>query len=486
MKKICIILIWGLIMILEALNAQTTLTLDKVVNEWCLHSPTAEKIKLSHENTLLAYENYRKGFLPSVGFSFNPVSFNRSQRLMQNPVDGSYSYVDDYSNTSNAGITVKQKVGIIGGTLSVNSNLSVLTEFSSERNNFSTTPVSVSYSQQLIGGYYVYKKNKALEYARITNAMRQYCSEMANVQSQALNLFMSVVITDITCKLALKNIHISDTLLRASKALVENGRFTEYEYKQAELQAANNEYMYESALKDYQQALRTLWVFLGKEEIASVDVLFPDFSLPLAIDYVEAESYIHQNSPFALSQKSKKLEAEQVLFTAKLSNRFNGNLNLSYGLNQYASRFSDAYRKPDYSQAVMIGFQIPIFQWGIGRNKIRMAENAYRNSMLELEESEAGFSKEVKDKVSAYNSAVKLFFLSEKTYKLSQEQYALLSRKFLLGKASVYEISSVQNELYESMKKYYSSTHNVWSNYFVLRQLALYDFSKKQKLEELY
>ena len=57
------------------------ISLEQVLNEWCLSSPSAKKIKLSYENTLLAFDNYKKQFLPSIAFSLNPVNFNRSQKL---------------------------------------------------------------------------------------------------------------------------------------------------------------------------------------------------------------------------------------------------------------------------------------------------------------------------------------------------------------------------------------------------------------------
>lgn len=471
---------------MTGLQAQTQVTLEKVVNEWSFHSPSAEKIRLAYENVVLTHKNYLKGFLPSITFNMNPVSFNHSLRLMQNPIDGSYSYVNDYSNTSNAGLTIQQKIGVTGGVFSLSSDLSVLTEFSTHRNNFNTTPLSLNYSQQLLGGYYAYKKLKKIEQTKAQNAVRQYCSDMADIQIKGLNAFLSLFLADITRKLALRNIAIGDTLLIAGRALLDNGHFTEYEYRQVELQANNNFYVYETAEKDYQQLFRQLWAFLGKKEIVdSVEVSIPDFSLPLAIDSEVVARYARKNNPFALSQEAKRLEAEQALFNAKLSNRFNANINVNYGLNQYAEHFLDAYRNPDYSQGVMIGFQIPIFQWGINRNKLHMAKNNYRNAILELEEAETNYVNDLFDKVSSYNHGVKLYFLSKRSFQLAQEQYEILSARFLHGKVSIYEITSAQKELYEALKKYYSSMQIVWNQFFVIRKITLYDFSLQCELMEI-
>ena len=195
MKKVIITrmcLIFMLFGEMTGLQAQTQITLEKVVNEWSFYSPSAEKIKLTYENIILSYNNYLKEFLPSIAFNMNPVSFNHSLRLMQNTTDGSYSYVNDYSNTSNVGLTIQQKIGVTGGVFSVSSNLNVLTEFSTHRNNFNTTPLALNYSQQLLGGYYTYKKLKKIEHAKALNAARQYCSDMSDIQIKGLDAFLNL------------------------------------------------------------------------------------------------------------------------------------------------------------------------------------------------------------------------------------------------------------------------------------------------------
>lgn len=211
-----------------------------------------------------------------------------------------------------------------------------------------------------------------------------------------------------------------------------------------------------------------------------------EFNLPLQIDEKSAIVYARHNSPFALSQEEKRLKAEQTLFTAKLNNRFNGNIKISYGLNQYSDHFLDAYQKPDYTQGVMIGVQIPIFQWGINRNKIRMAKNNYQNSMIEIDQAEVNFDNNIKDIVEDYNHNMNLWFVATKSYQLSQEQYVLLAHKFHSGKVSVYDLASAQQEQYSAMQRYYNAIQNAWNSFCVLRKNTLFDFSKQTELKDLF
>lgn len=482
------IITWFLFVPIQLQGQPYQISLEKVLNEWCLSSPSAQKVKLSHINTLLEFENYKKEFLPSIAFTLNPVNFNHSQKLMQNSENGNYSYVEDYSNNSNTEVAIRQKIGIIGGELKVSSRLNYLREFSNNRNRFGSNPLYINYSQPFVGGFHNYKRQRNIQYAQFNNSLKQYCSEIANIQTQAVNLFMSLFSSKLSVELSHKNLQISDTLLIASKALLDNGYFTEYEYHQMELQQLNNKYVFESSTKSYRKALRKLASFLNKTEWMDnkVDILTPQFDLPLQIDEKSAIFYARHNSPFALSQEEKRLKAEQILFTAKLNSRFNGTINISYGLNQYADHFLDAYRKPDYSQGIMIGVQIPIFQWGINRNKLRIAENNYQNSIIEINQAEVNFENNIKDIVENYNHNMKLWLVATKSYQLSQEQYALLAHKFHSGKVAVYNLASAQQEQYSAMQKYYNTIQNAWNSFCVLRRHTLFDFSKQMEVKDLF
>ena len=101
-------------------------TLDEVINRLSLESSSAKIELLNFQNDLLQYENYKKSFLPAFVLNFNPINFNRSLRLLQQPIDGSYSYVEDNSNNTNFGTTVRQKISITGGELSIGSNINYL------------------------------------------------------------------------------------------------------------------------------------------------------------------------------------------------------------------------------------------------------------------------------------------------------------------------------------------------------------------------
>ncbi len=456
-------------------------SLQEVINNLSLHSSAAQIEKLNFQTEILLFENYKKSYLPSVSFNFNPISFNRSLRVLQQPSDGSYSYVEDYSNNSSAGVSLRQKIGLTGGEINIGSDINYLNEFSRNRNSFSTTPFSIGYSQQLLGGGKQYRLEKEIEYAKNKVAIKEYCTKLSEIQQQALGYYMTALLGKMEQDLALQTSQNTDTLLQLAHIKLDNGHITEYDLKHIELQSLNSRYAFENACKNNIEAQERLSVFLG---IDAIEVEIPEFDVPFVIDTGTAMFYVERNNPFSKQQEIQALEAEFNLFTTKLNNRFNGSLSLNYGVNQYAESFANTYRNGNIRQSFVVSFQIPVFQWGINKNRVQIAENSYEASKIARERQKREFENEVNENINNYNHSVKLWLTAEKAYNLSQEQYKMLIQKFSLGKVSVYELTTAQSEQNDAMQRYYSAIRDTYSSYFALRTMALYDFKEGVELEE--
>lgn len=457
-------------------------TLNEVIKVMSLRSSMAKIERLNYHNEILHYQNYKRSYLPAISLNFNPINFNRSLRLLQQPADGSYSYVEDYSNNSSAGVTVRQKIGFTGGEINIGSNINYLNEFSRKRNSFSTTPFFIGYSQQLLGGGKQYRLEKEIEFAKNKVAIKEYCTKLSEIQQQALEFYMTALLGKMEQDLALQTSQNTDTLLQLARIKLDNGHITEHDLKQIELQSINTQYAFENARKNYIGAVEQLAVFLG---IEAIEVEIPEFDVPFVIDASTAMFYVERNNPFSKQKDIQMLESERNLFIAKLSNRFNGNISLNYGVNQYAETFADAYRNGNTRQSVIVSFQIPVFQWGINKTRIQIAENSYEASKIARELQKREFENEVNESINNYNHSVKLWLTAEKAYGLSQEQYRMLMQKFSLGKVSVYELTTAQSEQDNAMHRYYTAIRDTYSSYFTLRSMALYDFKENVELEDI-
>lgn len=458
------------------------LTLQEVVDALSLKSPAAQIERLNYQSEILRFENFKKSYLPSLSFNINPINFNRSFRLLQQPFDGSYSYVEDYSNNSSAGISIRQKIGFTGGELNIGSNINYLREFSHKRNSFSTTPFFISYSQQLWGGGKQDRLERDIEYAKNSLSIKRYCNKLSQIQLQALDLFMATLLAKMEEDFAAQTSLNTDTLLQLGHLKLSGGQITEYDLKQIELQSLNAQYALEEAGMRHIEACERLALFLGLEEI---DVAVPMLEMPLALNAETVMYHICENNPFALQHEIQVLEAKRDLLIAKLSNSFNANISLSYGVNQYAETFVDAYSNGNTRQSVVVSLQIPIFQWGTNKNGIKISQNSYEVRNIAQRQQLREFESKVRRSINQYNHSVNLWQTAERAYQLSQENYRMLLHKFSLGRVSVYKLTTSQGEQNNALKRYYSAIRDTYRSYFTLRSLALYDFKENRSLQDV-
>ena len=316
-------------------------------------------------------------------------------------------------------------------------------------------------------------------------ALKNYCIAISTIQQEILTLYLEAYRKKLEMEQLRSDIQAQDTLLQIAGFKWKEGYITEYDYTQIELQGLQIRYAYDNASRKFEENLRELSAELNLS--GEIDIQNPDrHSLPDFLDGHMVLHYIEKNNPQKQAWDMQRKQAEYDWFQAKMDTRFNGTISVNYGLNQYAETFSEAYRHPNLQQNISLGLSIPIFQWGINRNKRKMANNEYEATLLEIEQSERDFLSSQMEQINNYNHTTHIFDLTQRNYKLACRQYRLAVEKFALGKISVYELTSVLQEQYASMQDYYLALENLYVSYYSLRHLALYDFVNGQSLEELF
>ena len=300
-----------------------------------------------------------------------------------------------------------------------------------------------------------------------------------------MDLYLTTLLYKLECELSLQSKESNDTLLYIAKIKLDNGSITESDYIQIDIQSLDTKYHYAHAVKSYNASLQRLLTFL-KIENENIVITTPYFNLPNIIDVQEVMYFSDKNNTFVSDQKLKQLEAERNLHSTKLQNSFNGDVSLSYGTNQFSEIFKQAYSNSNNSQSVMLSLKIPIFQWGINKNNIQIAENNFEVNKLTIDKEINNFENMIIETVSNYNRSVNLWFLTEERYKLSQKQYNMLVHKFTLGKVAIYELITAQKTQNVTMQQYYSTIKDAYINYFSLCHMTLYDFKNKEEFEDTF
>ena len=484
MKYITGILILILWMVWHlSIDSQTVMTREEAIDSGVFHIGSVRAQLLRYRNEVLAQKNFRLSYLPAVSLTISPVNFNHSMRLLQNPFDGDYYNVNDYSNTTTGGVTVSQKIGLTGGTFVLSSSLSLLREFSHHTTGISSVPLYAGYQQPLWGGGRSYRFEKEIQDLKTSYALKQLCSTIAHAQQEVSALFLQAYVQQMECALAHHTVVMGDSLLTIASLRKQKDLITQADYEQVECQHLQNRMDWVKARRAWDETLYQLKDLVGCDSFSVVEPTYA--SLPQSLSDGDVWAQTLQNNPFVLSQNIQEREAAKTVFDTKRETRFNADIAVSYGLNQYASDLAKAYHHPDQSQSISIAFRIPVFQWGLNRNKRAMAANEYEALQTEQTQAFDDFSRTIHSAVFKYNYARELIGVAHRRYRLSVRQYDYAVAKFRYGKISAMDLTKANQEQFSTLREYAEILEELYDSYYTVRSLSLYDAVLQKNLEEI-
>lgn len=460
-----------------------TVTLHDALNTHLYNTLNVQLHRKAYSNAMLEYKIYKKSLLPSIELSMTPISFNHSLKMLQNAVSGEYFNVEEFSNTTSVGLTIRQAINATGGVFSLGSALSYLGEFSTGVNSFSNSPLFANYSQKLFGGRKTLRyKNKISEKAYAV-ALKNYCAAITTEEQTILNLYLDAYSAKLDKEYYSRICSIGDTIMMYAKLRQEAGKITEYEANQIELQQLGNAVSLAKSEKEYTHAIRSLETEL---QLNGIDVCTPyENNLPQLIDCDEVIYLVKKNNPQYQNSELQRLNAEYTLHSTKVENCFNANISITYGLNQYARTLRASYIRPNQQQAASITLSIPIWEWGANRDRIKVAQNEYETTLLQQTAIMEQLNEQTLESVSSYNLCVKTVDIAKKRFILSQRQYEFAAIQFTLGKMSTTELTSVEDELLKAKQEYMSVQKELFIKYYQIRHLAMFDFIAKKDIIDM-
>lgn len=459
------------------------MTLSQAIEAARENSVAALEAKAGFVSSYWAYRSYRASRLPSLNLYGNLASFDRSLRQLQNYETGELVYTSNYNMQNSLGLSISQNIGFTGGTVSLYSDLSRIDEFGSNGGKtWYAQPVTFYYEQPLLA-YNRFKWEKKISPKEYEHAKREYIESMEQVTINAVNRYFTLMSARHACQTALTNYRNTSQMHSVAAERMKLGSVTRDEYLQLELRMLNDSIaINESAVKvrEAQMALNSL---LGLDEKVEIETVSEDVLPDIWMDYDMVMEKAILNSSFRLENEIKTLTAESDIAQAKADRGAKVSFSAKFGLSNSDAAFRETYRHLLDQEVVGITFSIPIFDWGMGRGRVKEAEAKAAVVKAQVEQAESDFRREVFTAVAQFNSQRQQCMASRQASDIARERYALIMERFRDGTASVTDLNTAQSECDSAMEKYITDLSNYWSYYYTLRQLTLFDFISGKNID---
>ena len=427
------------------------------------------------------YRTYEAQYRPSLTLSGTTPDYTTAYTRVWNSVINDWQYISTNVLQTIGSLSLTQNIGFTGGTVSLQSDLTLENNFEDNSNRYITAPISIRFVQPLFR-YNSLKWERKIEPLRYEAAKKTYLSSIEQVHAQSVQLFFSLALAQINVQIAEMNFHNADTLWRMSQGRYNLGTIAEDEMLEMQLSWLNTGIARKEAemnLRDREIRLRS---FLGFNEQVRLELIIPNEIPDLHVDPQEVLELAHANNPELLEQQLTLLNAQSNLAQAKADKGLNANLTASFGLRDQDPVFRYAYSESNQQQTVRIGITLPILDWGLGRGRYQMAKSSLELAQVTSEQNRRDFDQNLILDAEQFNLQAEQVATAAKSDTVAQKMFEVAYQRFMIGKISVLELNNADTKKDQNRRAYVQALQTYWNYYYNIRSLALFDFVNRKQL----
>jgi len=486
MKKIFFVTIIAafLVLALET-NAQEVkrLTFEEVIALAEEQSPNALMAKHRFRASYWSYRTFVAQYRPSLTLTGTTPDYSNAYTRVF--TGGVFDYVATDMLQNLGSLSLSQNIGLTGGSISLQSDLTVQNDLQANTTKYITVPLSVRLVQPVFR-YNSLKWQKKTEPLKYEAAKKTFLSSIELVHQQAVQNFFSLALAQINKQIAEMNYSNADTLWRIAKGRYELGTIAEDELLQMQLSWLNAETSRKEAemnLRDREIRLRS---FLSFTDNVRLELIIPNEIPALQVTTQEVYDLAMANNPEIITQQLTILQAQSTVAQAKADRGLNANIFANFGIQGRDEDFNTSYSALSRNQGVRVGFSVPILDWGLGRGKFKMAQSSLELAEVQSKQALTDFEQNLRLDVEQFNLQAAQVGIAAKSDTVAQKMYEVTKQRFLIGKIAVLELNNADTKKDQNRRAYVQSLQNYWNYYYNLRNLTLFDFVNRKPLETEY
>lgn len=477
----CLSMIMAMILSVSAMG-QTTLSLSSAIAMAHERSYDAMVAKLNYMSQYWSYRSFKAELLPSVNLNGDLLQFDRSMVEARNFDDGRISYVENNSMSNSLSLSIDQNIVALGGKLSVQSYLYKLDQYSYDKTTYNSRPIRLSYTQPL-RAFNTLKWQKKTEPLKYEQAKRAYLEAMEDVGIQVVSLFFNVLSAQSVYKQSVANKKDREYLYEIAKKRHELGTVTKSEILQLELSLLNADVEVTDNLLALENSKFSLFSYLRVIDYKDIELLPPYTISDKTIVVNDVVDKALGNSSHNLQQQISVLEARKSLAQAKANKGLQMQLSSEIGFNRTSDTFKGAYSGLKDNEVIGVSLSLPIFDWGVSKGRVRMAEADLEAAKTRVEQSHETYLQSLKMCVMQYNAQAAQCKNALRALDIADERYEITKRRFETGAISVTDLNTAQQEADAARSQYIGLLKSYWSNYYTIQRETLYDWERNMKIE---
>jgi outer membrane protein TolC len=266
-----------------------------------------------------------------------------------------------------------------------------------------------------------------------------------------------------------------------TKNKADAGISAQSEKFQAELNLATTKSDYENKQVAFENSKDAFKILIGMSLYDDI-IVIPNIAVDTTVK-IDIAFAIDQGlaSRMEIRESQINIETAQLnLIQTKALNEFHGNLALSFGYNGNNKNLKDIYSDPLNNENVALSFQIPVWDWGEEKARIKASEATIESSKIDLGVEQNSIILAIRQSYRNLKNLINQIEIARQSVNNAQLTYDLNLEKYKNGDLTGMDLSIYQNQLSQNKLNYTNSLISYKLELLNLKILTLYDFEKNQ------
>jgi len=465
---------------LTQVKAQSIVTLEQALDMASKGSPSLQSSLYNLQRTTETLNAQRAALKSQFSLNLNPMEYSNSRKF-----DTRYSqWYTNESLTTSGTVRVDQPILYTDGKISLvnqfgwQSNTSDAQGISNVNKSFFNN-LNLSLTQPLFTYNRTKTQIKTLELNN-ENAMLSYAMQRLALEKNVSQYFYNVYLAQMSLTIKQEELANTEKSNDIIKNKVEAGLAAKEQLYQSEVNLSTAESSVESARVSLESAKDLFKQYIGMDIFEEISVMTDVAVTPIEVDGKKALEH-GMASRMELRQRQISVETSQFdMLAVKATNEFRGDMTLSMGLSGDNPTLTDIFDKSTKSPRVSLAFNVPVFDWGERKARIRAQEAVINSQKLNLSNQETQIKLDIRQVIRNLSNLKNQIGIALQTQKNSQLTYDINLERYKNGDLTSMDLNLYQVQLSNNKMAYAQSLINYKIELLNLKIQSLYDFTTNE------
>lgn len=463
-------------------NGQQILTLDKALDIARSNSPDIRRSLLNLERSEQTLKAQNAALKSNFSLSVSPFSYDQTRSFD----NFNAKWFTSKTTQSSGTFMVSQPFLPTDGTISLVNrfgwqNKSSIQGLNSIDSKAFTNYLSLSIAQPIFTYNRTKLQIKELE-LDLENAQLSYAMQRLNMEKQVTQFFYDVYLAQMNLSISQDEFNNTQKSYEITQNKVTAGIAAKEELYQAELNFATAKSTLQNAQVNLDNLKDQFKQYIGMDIMDEITVMTDVTMSPVVVDMKKAIDF-GLSSRMELRQRAIDIENSQFdLIKTKSLNEFKGDISLSLGITGDNEKLKNIYDNPTNNPRVSVSFNIPLYDWGEKKARIKAQEAVIETQKLSETEQRKQITLDIRKVYRSLQNLVNQIDIAKQNEKNAQLTYEINLERYANGDLTSMDMNLFQTQLSQKKMSYAQSLIDYKIELLNLKIQSLFDFEKNEPI----